>query len=315
MGNLYLAEELAEMRDRTQPVDLIIAGVPKAGTTTLFQSLIQHTEICGSAVKETCYFLPIRYGHEIQPIEEYWKFFQGCPDEPDIIRLESTPGYFYGGLKLCEAINKACPKSNILLVLREPVSRFVSFFRYKQSILEIKPEMSIEEYYAKCSSATNEDLNRQENDWLMGLEGGLYVKYLSPWIETFANRLRIVTFDDITQHPQITSKAITRWLGVRDASPLIVGHHNKTLRFKSARIHQLALGVYRLLEPFLRRYPLIKNNIVQIYDAVNRKPYTGSVNKEIIRELEEKYSAQNRYLPDIIREHLLLDAPAWLSNR
>ena len=42
--------------------NLVIAGVPKAGTTSLFNYLAQHPDICPSDVKETRYFEPLRYG-------------------------------------------------------------------------------------------------------------------------------------------------------------------------------------------------------------------------------------------------------------
>ena len=42
--------------------DVIIAGVNKAGTTSLFVSLSTHPDIAPSSVKETRFFLPARYG-------------------------------------------------------------------------------------------------------------------------------------------------------------------------------------------------------------------------------------------------------------
>ena len=36
--------------------NLIIAGVTRAGTTSLFEALAWHPDICGSAAKETHYF-------------------------------------------------------------------------------------------------------------------------------------------------------------------------------------------------------------------------------------------------------------------
>ena len=43
--------------------DAIIAGVNKAGTTSLFVSLSTHPDVAPSSIKETRFFLPARYGH------------------------------------------------------------------------------------------------------------------------------------------------------------------------------------------------------------------------------------------------------------
>jgi len=48
-------------------VDAVIAGVNKAGTTSLFVSLAEHPDVVASAIKETRYFLPARYGEPLEP--------------------------------------------------------------------------------------------------------------------------------------------------------------------------------------------------------------------------------------------------------
>ncbi len=42
--------------------NLVIVGVVKSGTTSLFNYLSQHPDICPSDVKETRYFDPLRFG-------------------------------------------------------------------------------------------------------------------------------------------------------------------------------------------------------------------------------------------------------------
>ncbi len=69
--------------------NLIIAGVNKAGTTSLFYYLSAHPEICGSKDKETCYFLPLLYDQQVAPISEYEKQFSHCESERYRI------GYYY----------------------------------------------------------------------------------------------------------------------------------------------------------------------------------------------------------------------------
>ena len=115
--------------------DLVIAGVNKAGTTSLYSYLTGHPAVCGSSIKETCYFLPIRYGREPEPLGTYREYFAAC--RAGQIAIEATPGYFYGGGALARALDAAVPGVRVVIVLREPVSRLVSFFRFQQSMLHL----------------------------------------------------------------------------------------------------------------------------------------------------------------------------------
>ena len=55
--------------------DAIIAGVNKAGTTSLFVSLSTHPDVAPSSIKETRFFLPARYGQPLPPAAEWDAFF------------------------------------------------------------------------------------------------------------------------------------------------------------------------------------------------------------------------------------------------
>src|SRR4029077_8787116 len=74
--------------------DAVIAGVNKAGTTSLFVSLSTHPDVAPSAIKETRYFLPPRYGQPLEPFSSYQEYFRDAGVRP--VRLEATPSYFYG---------------------------------------------------------------------------------------------------------------------------------------------------------------------------------------------------------------------------
>jgi len=63
----------------------IIAGVNKAGTTSLFVTLAEHPDVAPASVKETKYFLPARWGQPLDPravYETYWE----CADSASVRR-------------------------------------------------------------------------------------------------------------------------------------------------------------------------------------------------------------------------------------
>src|SRR3712207_9448996 len=62
-------------RDRARLPNLIIAGVGKGGTTSLFRYLGQHPQVCASRVKELRYFQSLRYGEPMAPLDQYTRHF------------------------------------------------------------------------------------------------------------------------------------------------------------------------------------------------------------------------------------------------
>ena len=78
---------------------LVIGGVPKAGTTSLFAWLSMHPDVCASSLKETRFFLdassplPSAKRFTGENLQEYGRFFRDCPKEFTGIRIDTTPDY------------------------------------------------------------------------------------------------------------------------------------------------------------------------------------------------------------------------------
>src|SRR5688572_28049600 len=124
--------------------NLIIAGVNKAGSTSLFHYLSAHPAICGSRDKETCYFLPVLYNEPLAPISRYESQFSGCG--PSRYRLEATPGYITGGKRMVETISETLGSVKIIIILKEPVDRLVSFFKRKKATLKLPLDMTLGDF-------------------------------------------------------------------------------------------------------------------------------------------------------------------------
>ena len=80
--------------------NLLIIGVPKAGTTSIFSYLNLHKDVFGSNPKEPGYFHPLRWGEKLANIAKYEKAFSGYSNQK--YAMEATPGYFYGGKKVSD---------------------------------------------------------------------------------------------------------------------------------------------------------------------------------------------------------------------
>ena len=114
---------------------LLILGVQKAGTTTLFDMLNRIPGFCGSNEKETGFFIKDKFYN--QGPEWYLKQFEQC--SRDAIKFEATPAYIYHPDAL-KRIYKFNNDMKFIVVLREPVARCYSawnmFRRFNESMAD-----------------------------------------------------------------------------------------------------------------------------------------------------------------------------------
>ncbi|MDZ7753993.1 MAG: sulfotransferase [Gammaproteobacteria bacterium] len=295
-------------------MNLIIAGVNKAGTTSLFSMLAAHPEVCGSLVKETCYFLPIRYGGRIGPIQDYERQFQHCGRHAYL--MESTPGYFYGGKEIAEAIKETLGSVRVVVVLREPVSRAFSFFRFQKAMLNLPEGMSFTEYVTACGSFELQDLRLQENNAYFGLEGGNYGKYLQDWVGIYGQELKIVFFEDLANAPQDSLGELLDWLGLDNCvdEELTRSSENVTVAVRWRQFQRFALTMNRHYESFFRRHPGVKWVLRRAYYSINGDKKIEEFPEETRRQLIEYYRASNRQARSVLSSQGYDNVPEWLSE-
>ncbi|HUM46243.1 MAG TPA: hypothetical protein PLD84_04915, partial [Chitinophagales bacterium] len=114
------------MNDLRLP-NLIIGGVHKAGTTSVFTYLSMHPEVCGSSTKEIGFFMPLKYGKEIPSMKEYATYFSHC-DAAKRYRLEASPSYLYGKEVIAKRILQELGKdAKMVFIFRNPADRLFSF--------------------------------------------------------------------------------------------------------------------------------------------------------------------------------------------
>ena len=295
--------------------NLIIAGVNKSGSTSLFAYLSKHAEIETSLVKETTYFLPLRYGEELSDIQAYLSCFPNDPRRT-AYRMEATPGYFYGAARVARAIDQTLPGVRIVVMLREPVSRLVSFFQFQKSMLNLDQNMSLTGYLDICREMSPDDLLERENNPYFGLEGGFYDKYLPDWLEVFGDRLKIVFFDQLKTEPARLVAELCNWLDLSAADCLdyVGGAENRTVAYKNPFLHRLALTFNRSSERFLRRHPKVKDGLRQIYQAFNTQDASLEMTAELEEELDGLYADANRNTGKILISAGYAGLPHWLMT-
>jgi len=154
----------------------IILGAQKAGTSSLFDALVEHPSMCQAKVedgdpssysKEVHYFdLYHVYGPSKQHPEFYCSKFQGCDNHPkryqqslqqrttrkDFFYADATPAYLdYGIASLMKETFSPQARKNMKLiaVLREPIGRILSWYNHVKYVAEIM-DCRKDEGYSFC---------------------------------------------------------------------------------------------------------------------------------------------------------------------
>lgn len=294
--------------------NLIIAGVNKAGTTSLYAYLAQHPDIGASAIKETCHYLPLRYGEPMPGLDSYREQFKAVTDKP--VRFESTPGYFYGGQRLIDGLRESLGDDlKIIIVFREPVSRLISFFNFKKSTLELRESMSLTEYFYVCQRLNSEGLARRIKNPMFGLEGGKYADYLPPWIDTFGDRLKVLFTDDLHRNPRQVLREVCTFVGVDlcFVDNIDLARSNKSTHFRLAGVQRLALSMNKAGERFWRSHPKLKRYLRDLYYRINGRPFETADDPETVNALHEFYEPYNTRLAEQLRAAGYHDLPAWFT--
>ena len=293
--------------------DAIIAGVNKAGTTSLFVSLSTHPDVAPSSIKETRFFLPARYGHPLPPAAEWDAYFADAGDRP--VHLEATPSYFYGGAPVAEAMRTRLVDPHVLIALREPVSRALSFFSYQKIRLRLPADYPITDYLAVADALTPADFQDPDNEKYMAFRGGCYADFLPGWFDVLGpDHVRLVDFDRLIGDEVTTLHDTASWLGLDPARfPAdAVSSENRTTGFKSEGLQRVALAGNDKLERVLRRHPDAKRKLRAFYYRLNGRPTEEHIPDSVRAALAARYEEPNARLAQQLTDAGIA-LPGWLS--
>ena len=295
--------------------NLVIAGVGKAGTTSLFWYLSQHPGICASDVKEIQYFTPLSEGDGVlPPLAEYARHFAACADQ--LYRLEASPQYFHGGKPIVDAMQASLVRPRVIVMFRDPIERLWSQYRFMRSRMADLPEgMTFEAYVARCRVVRERrEPFSHENRLYWTIQGGFYGEYLAPWADAFAQDLRVIFFEDLAADPERVTRETCVWLGLDTAPTAMIAYsiENRTIRYRSKTLQRLALSVNR--EGRLGNRRRLKEPLRRLYYAVNRQPEQERIAPATRRGLQELFAPGNAALASQLRSMGYADLPAWLAD-
>jgi len=119
-------------------VNLFVVGVNKAGTSWLYYLLSEHPDVFMSDVKELYFFGTDRDGPST--LEAYHRHF---PFGEDYRYFGEATVTYYQDARVAAEIHEYNPQARVLAIVRDPVDRLLSQFRYQKQLGIIDEGMSL----------------------------------------------------------------------------------------------------------------------------------------------------------------------------
>ena len=288
------------------PYYIIISGTNKAATTSVYNYIGDHPKVCPSYIKQSNYFLDDETKQKLKLSSSYqyqkdslnYNNYFISKDNTEY-RLEATPDYMYSEVTIDRlTLFSEKNKAKIVLILRNPISRFNSWYNYGKQQSILPQNMLLNDYYK-----ISKNYKGNSNMCLMAHKTGFYSEYLKPFIPLY-NRgdLEILFYEDLVASPSKFIIDFCQRLGI-DASfykEYDFKHFNKTVKTNS----QTATKTYNFFRAFYIKYlfkgyfgvkigGLLKTIFSPLYKIFNTsKLKTPAEEDEVFDLLKREYDSE-----------------------
>lgn len=208
-----------------------IVGTQKGGTTSLYNYLVEHPCVLAAKKKEIHYFSDnyakgaAWYKQHFPSVVKQLKAF--IKNKKIIITGEATPFYLFHP-HAPERIWRAFPDAKIILMLRNPIDRAYSHYRYHiklgeetltfEEAIAAEPER-LEGEYEKM--LTDENYNSVNYKIYSYLKRGIYVDQLERWLAFFPKeQILVIKSEDFFSDPAASHREAQSFLSLQPI-PLI----------------------------------------------------------------------------------------------
>lgn len=195
---------------RTAP-SVFILGAQKAGTTSLYQFLVENNCVAPSNKKEI-YFFNNKHNFE-KGLRWYISHFPLFSSKPT---CDATANYFESA-NAAERLRKHFPEAKLIILLRNPVDR--AFSHYQMAIKYGFEKLSFEDALECEDNRVNygHQLDNKHNYVQQRLgyrTKGKYSEQLKRWMEFFPmNQIHVVQSEQLFSNPEVECQKVLEFIG------------------------------------------------------------------------------------------------------
>ncbi|MEO0771043.1 MAG: sulfotransferase domain-containing protein, partial [Cyanobacteria bacterium J06649_4] len=313
--------------------NLLIVGGPKCGTTSLFDWLEAHPDVCGSSMKETYYFMDtdnpmlrlrpahMRTNYHDHGLQQYAQFFQHRTHEK--ITVEATPHYMYQETTP-RVFSQRAAQPLVIFLLRQPSKRVRSHFNFsKNNLLRVDAKLSFEAFANALLNNNFSELKERIYDdqayfWLKNqLKYSRYHEHLQRWAQQFSPENRMIfLFEDMVAEPKQVLQQICHRLDIdpsfyddfdftvsNGTVPIRFKALRRLVRFNKQRIKQLLpvipfSRIKRLVKSTLLKRKPAKQNLLAGSAPTHSTPADKVEDAAILAKLDQYFQPYNQKLAE-----------------
>lgn len=273
----------------------IVAGAAKSGTTAMHEILSAHPNVCMSWMKGPTFFT--RQAHRSsyhKGLKWYKNLFQACGSfkaigevSPFYMTCEDTPGLIFSTL----------PDVQLLFVLRDPVERINSYYRYTLHRGFKLPSLE-------------EMITERHPELIQAIHVSSYQIHLSRFLEVFSEeQVKVFIYEDWLSNPQTFVRDIYESI---DVDPGFVPP-NLGIRYnlsQQARIPKFQHAFNNLGERIIKMdlppdiFNLLKKIRQKIWQLNSKAMNFPPMEPELRRELEVNFSDTIDFLEEYLGRSL-----------
>jgi hypothetical protein len=240
------------------PIDLMIVGAPKAGTTSLKAYLGQHPAVATHDAREFIHFAndeAFRQGYDAAFAAHF-----AADARTAAARVAKSVAMMYSREALAR-LKAHNPEVQVVLVLREPVARAHSEFWYAKRRGR-EPAASFAEALDRIVAQPTDDARTHD----AYLARGRYAEFLGPIVDLFGSaRVSVLLLEELERDPVEACRALFARLAGVDAgfAPAADRRHNEAAVPRSPLLLEAVTRA--------RRQPLLRGALRAVLGAPERK--------------------------------------------
>ncbi len=281
-----------------KPIDVMIIGAEKSGTTSLVRYVGSHPRICTHDKREMNYFVNDEEFEEGYPAA-HARYFSSCTETG--IRIIAKSVAVSGNPTAVQRLHAHNPDIHVVLVLRNSIDRAYSAFWHAKrrgwedaADFETAIERELSTDYAEASEG---------DDGTTYLRKGIYADQIAALQEIFNPRqVHVFTFDELKEDPLSICRALFSVIGVDETfEPDVAVRFNKAAQSRSPQLAKVLSYRGKIKKVIRRLLPRrVSDRLKQRLVAWNEKPLqTPAMKATTRRRLETYFNPHNRRLEEL----------------